>query len=215
MRRASSSRPPALHGVGLALGFGAGALAARQSRARFGASTAVAGLFARASLRVGAMIPGEIFPRRRDHAQRRPRGDHASAVANTGDRPIQVGSHYHFAETNARARLRPRRRPRPPPRHPRRDRRPLRARPDPRGAAHRPTPATAGSSASTPRSWETSNDRRTPQRVLPVRRRRLRGRRRHLRARHLQLLALPAARLRARLRAASAASRSLRRRRTR
>jgi urease subunit beta len=23
------------------------------------------------------------------------------AVANTGDRPIQVGSHYHFAETNA------------------------------------------------------------------------------------------------------------------
>jgi urease subunit beta len=24
-----------------------------------------------------------------------------SAIANTGDRPIQVGSHYHFAETNA------------------------------------------------------------------------------------------------------------------
>ena len=51
-----------------------------------------------------AMIPGEYLPRRgRDRAERRPRGGHAD-VANTGDRPVQVGSHYHFAETNRRAR---------------------------------------------------------------------------------------------------------------
>ena len=29
------------------------------------------------------------------------RATHALSVTNTGDRPIQVGSHYHFAETNA------------------------------------------------------------------------------------------------------------------
>ena len=47
------------------------------------------------------MIPGEIIPRRRRHrAQRRP-PDVTLTVANTGDRPIQVGSHYHFFETNA------------------------------------------------------------------------------------------------------------------
>ena len=32
-------------------------------------------------------------------------------MANTGDRPIQVGSHYHFYETNAALAVRPRRRP--------------------------------------------------------------------------------------------------------
>ena len=37
---------------------------------------------------------------RRDRPQRRP-GGHLLKVANTGDRPIQVGSHYHFAEANA------------------------------------------------------------------------------------------------------------------
>ena len=37
--------------------------------------------------------------RRRHRAERRPRRHHLT-VANTGDRPIQVGSHYHFAETN-------------------------------------------------------------------------------------------------------------------
>ena len=45
------------------------------------------------------MIPGEIIAARRDRTQRRPR-DRALSVANTGDRPIQVGSHYHFFETN-------------------------------------------------------------------------------------------------------------------
>ena len=47
------------------------------------------------------MIPGQIFPA--DGAIIL--NEHAAAivlmVANTGDRPIQVGSHYHFAETNA------------------------------------------------------------------------------------------------------------------
>ena len=47
------------------------------------------------------MIPGEILiQRRRDRAQRRPRRPSTLTVANTGDRPIQVGSHYHFFETN-------------------------------------------------------------------------------------------------------------------
>ena len=36
---------------------------------------------------------------RRDRAQRGPQ-DRDAAVTNTGDRPIQVGSHYHFFETN-------------------------------------------------------------------------------------------------------------------
>jgi urease subunit beta len=47
------------------------------------------------------MIPGEIFPVPGEIVL----NEHATAtslrVANTGDRPIQVGSHYHFAETNA------------------------------------------------------------------------------------------------------------------
>ena len=48
------------------------------------------------------MIPGELIPRDGEielNAGRR--DDRRSMVANTGDRPIQVGSHYHFAETNA------------------------------------------------------------------------------------------------------------------
>ena len=46
------------------------------------------------------MIPGEVLhPARRHHAQCRPQ-DRDATVANTGDRPIQVGSHYHFFETN-------------------------------------------------------------------------------------------------------------------
>ena len=47
------------------------------------------------------MIPGEIIPcRRRDRAQCRAGRPSRLTVANTGDRPIQVGSHYHFFETN-------------------------------------------------------------------------------------------------------------------
>ena len=46
------------------------------------------------------MIPGEIFPA--DGAITLNEGAEAItiSVANTGDRPVQVGSHYHFAETN-------------------------------------------------------------------------------------------------------------------
>jgi urease subunit beta len=47
------------------------------------------------------MIPGELLPcdgeiQLNEGAERR-----TLTVANSGDRPIQVGSHYHFAETNA------------------------------------------------------------------------------------------------------------------
>ncbi|MES2844061.1 MAG: urease subunit beta [Pseudomonadota bacterium] len=46
------------------------------------------------------MIPGEVFTAPGDIVL----NDGAVAVvlmvANTGDRPVQVGSHYHFAETN-------------------------------------------------------------------------------------------------------------------
>jgi urease subunit beta len=47
------------------------------------------------------MIPGEILPARGAIELNAGRPTLILAVANTGDRPIQVGSHYHFAETNA------------------------------------------------------------------------------------------------------------------
>src|SRR5919109_426337 len=47
------------------------------------------------------MIPGEIFPAIGDIVLNKDREATTLKVANTGDRPIQVGSHYHFAETNA------------------------------------------------------------------------------------------------------------------
>lgn len=46
------------------------------------------------------MIPGEIIPAHGDIETNAGRSTLVLAVANTGDRPIQVGSHYHFAETN-------------------------------------------------------------------------------------------------------------------
>jgi urease subunit beta len=46
------------------------------------------------------MIPGELFIDEGDHVLNRGRRTVTLRVANTGDRPIQVGSHYHFAETN-------------------------------------------------------------------------------------------------------------------
>ena len=46
------------------------------------------------------MIPGEIFPASGDILLNEGRTAIRVTVANTGDRPIQVGSHYHFAETN-------------------------------------------------------------------------------------------------------------------
>jgi len=47
------------------------------------------------------MIPGEIFPADGDITLNEGADAITIMVANTGDRPIQVGSHYHFAETNA------------------------------------------------------------------------------------------------------------------
>lgn len=47
------------------------------------------------------MIPGEIFPAPGDIVLNADREAVELSVANTGDRPVQVGSHYHFAETNA------------------------------------------------------------------------------------------------------------------
>ncbi len=46
------------------------------------------------------MIPGEIFPQAGDIELNAGRPKITVSVANTGDRPIQVGSHYHFYETN-------------------------------------------------------------------------------------------------------------------
>jgi urease subunit beta len=47
------------------------------------------------------MIPGELLPAAGDIEINAGRPATRLKVANTGDRPIQVGSHYHFAETNA------------------------------------------------------------------------------------------------------------------
>ena len=47
------------------------------------------------------MIPGELFTEPGDIKLNVGRDTVKVTVANTGDRPIQVGSHYHFFETNA------------------------------------------------------------------------------------------------------------------
>jgi urease subunit beta len=48
------------------------------------------------------MIPGEIIAADAPDVELNAGRERvALAVTNTGDRPIQVGSHYHFAETNA------------------------------------------------------------------------------------------------------------------
>jgi len=46
------------------------------------------------------MIPGEIRTREGDIEINAGRATVTLSVANSGDRPIQVGSHYHFFETN-------------------------------------------------------------------------------------------------------------------
>ena len=47
------------------------------------------------------MIPGEVLPADGEIILNEGREAITLAVTNTGDRPVQVGSHYHFAETNA------------------------------------------------------------------------------------------------------------------
>src|ERR1700712_4599597 len=51
------------------------------------------------------MIPGELFVDDGDLTLNAGRATVALVVENTGDRPIQVGSHYHFAETNGALRF--------------------------------------------------------------------------------------------------------------
>jgi len=46
------------------------------------------------------MIPGEIIPAAGDLTLNADREAVTLMVANTGDRPVQVGSHYHFSEAN-------------------------------------------------------------------------------------------------------------------
>lgn len=46
------------------------------------------------------MIPGEIMPAAGEIVLNAGREAIEIEVANAGDRPVQVGSHYHFAETN-------------------------------------------------------------------------------------------------------------------
>ena len=46
------------------------------------------------------MIPGELLPAAGEIEINVGRVTREIAVSNTGDRPIQVGSHYHFFETN-------------------------------------------------------------------------------------------------------------------
>ncbi|QOL81052.1 urease subunit beta [Pseudooceanicola spongiae] len=46
------------------------------------------------------MIPGELFPAAGTLTLNEGATQITVMVANTGDRPVQVGSHYHFAEAN-------------------------------------------------------------------------------------------------------------------
>jgi urease subunit beta len=52
-------------------------------------------------LQGASMIPGELLPGPDDVEINAGRSTVTLTVANTGDRPIQVGSHYHFYETNS------------------------------------------------------------------------------------------------------------------
>ena len=51
------------------------------------------------------MIPGEIMVQPGEIVLNEGRKTVSLEVANTGDRPIQVGSHYHFCETNTALRF--------------------------------------------------------------------------------------------------------------
>ncbi len=47
------------------------------------------------------MIPGEIFPQKGSLTMNAGATELRLMVANTGDRPVQIGSHYHFSESNS------------------------------------------------------------------------------------------------------------------
>ena len=47
------------------------------------------------------MIPGEVFPAEGDLVLNKGGKAITLMVANTGDRPVQIGSHFHFGEANS------------------------------------------------------------------------------------------------------------------
>jgi urease subunit beta len=49
---------------------------------------------------VSGLVPGELLVEPGEHALNPGRRTLALVVRNAADRPVQVGSHYHFAETN-------------------------------------------------------------------------------------------------------------------
>lgn len=51
------------------------------------------------------MIPGELYPQSGEIELNPDREQLELIVANTGDRPVQVGSHYHFYEVNSALRF--------------------------------------------------------------------------------------------------------------
>jgi urease subunit beta len=53
-----------------------------------------------ATMIAGAIVPGELMPAAGEIELNAGRATVRVTVANTGDRPIQVGSHFHFFETN-------------------------------------------------------------------------------------------------------------------
>jgi urease subunit beta len=59
----------------------------------------------RAPAKSKPFVPGEVFPAAGEIELNKGRKTVSVEVANTGDRPIQVGSHYHFFETNAALRF--------------------------------------------------------------------------------------------------------------
>ena len=59
----------------------------------------------RAAAKTKPILPGEVIPAAGEIVLNQGRTTLALEVANTGDRPIQVGSHYHFFETNAALRF--------------------------------------------------------------------------------------------------------------
>jgi urease beta subunit len=54
----------------------------------------------KAKASTGGLVPGEIIPAAGDIEINAGQTAVMVTVSNTGDRPIQVGSHYHFFETN-------------------------------------------------------------------------------------------------------------------
>ncbi len=99
-----------LHAAGIALGLGLGRmfggraarLAARACRRRHRARRAVArrGRLMEAGMVIGSLVPGEVITAAGDIELNKGAPTVTLKVANSGDRPIQVGSHYHFFETN-------------------------------------------------------------------------------------------------------------------